>query len=230
MKYGLVFISIFILILLLGSAVSTRFLDLPEGFGVEEEKEDKPPLIEFYNEMYEGDAFFFCLDRSSSMGNPASNGQRKFDVLKKEVLKALQTMSSESIVSVVFYNFEGAFVIGDPPVKMNGAGKGKMISQVSSTKISHGSCMVKGATKCLDLAMKCSNEHRLMILVGDGQTHCNGVYDQNMAFNQIISKNSLRIPINTIYTGQLSGDDWDNGKPLLQKLSQATKGKFSIAQ
>ena len=105
------------------------YLDLPEGFGVEEEKEDKPPLIEFYNEMYEGDAFFFCLDRSSSMGNAASNGQRKFDVLKKEVLKALQTMASESMVSVVFYNFEGALVIGDPPVKMDGAGKGKMIDR-----------------------------------------------------------------------------------------------------
>ena len=206
------------------------FLDLPEGFGVEEEKEDKPPIIEFYNEMYEGDAFFFCLDRSSSMGQQTSTGQTKYEVLKRETLKALQSMASQSVVSVVFYNHAGALVYGDPPVKMDGAGKSKMIANVAGTPISYGSCMIKGAIKCLDIAMKCSNEHRTMIIVADGRCHCDGNEDQDMVFNQIMAKNSLRIPINTIYTGPKTGSDWDKGKPMLQKLAQATKGKFSIAQ
>ena len=215
-----------------GAEGAGRFLDLPDGFGWSEEEEDEPEIIEFYNDEYEGDGFFFCLDRSSSMGGQASNGMRKFDVLKQETVKALSGLTKRSVVSVVFYDYQGQpLVYGDPPVKMDGAGKARIIAQVQSTKISHGSCMLRGALKALGLAQKTQNEHRTMILIADGRTTCpNGERDPNRIFQQIMGRNIFHMPVNTIYTGPQNGDDWTIGKPLLERLARATNGKFKIAQ
>ena len=61
-----------------------RPLDLPAGGGVgdEAEEEDMPELIQFWGEEYEGDAFFWCLDKSAlttfiecpEPGPPAESG------------------------------------------------------------------------------------------------------------------------------------------------------------
>jgi hypothetical protein len=213
------------------AGTGAKFLDLPDGFGFQEDEEDEPELIEFYNDEYEGDAFFFCLDRSSSMGEPAANGKPKFEVLKGETVRAMTGLSERSVVSIIFYDFNlQPLVYGDPPIKMNGAGKGKLIGQIISTQISHGSCMSNGAVKCLDLAMKTKNEHRMMILTSDGRTQCStDEADPDRVFQKIISRNTLRLPINTIYTGATSGDDWTLGKPLLERLARATNGRFKIA-
>jgi hypothetical protein len=70
-----------------------------------------------------------------------------------------------------------------------------------------------------------------MILTSDGRTTCpNDSNDPNENFNRIMAKNMLRIPINTIYTGPMSGEDWTIGKPLLERLSRASNGKFKIAR
>jgi hypothetical protein len=210
----------------------TIFLDLPDGFGQSEEEEDTPELIEFYENEYEGDGWFFCLDRSSSMGRTTSSGEVKFSVLKRETVRALQGMTKRSVVAVVFYNRDmQPLVYGDPPVRMDPAGKSRMISNVSSTPISNGSCMERGMLRCLDIAHKTQNEYRQCILTADGRTTCpNGERDPNRNFQSIMSRNRLRIPINTVYTGPQSGSDWDIGKPLLERLSRATNGKFKIAQ
>lgn len=208
-----------------------QFLDLPSGFGVSEEKEEEPPIIEFYEETYEGDAFFFCLDRSSSMGNLTQSGEIKYEVLKREAVKALQGMTKESTACVVFYDVSGPYVHGNPPVKMNETGKANMINKVQSTPISRGSCMVKGMDKTLELANKSNYEHRVIVLVADGRTHCsNAENDPEKVFNIIMQKNMSRIPINTIYTGVQSGDDWTIGKTMLERLSRSTNGKFKIAR
>ena len=106
-----------------------------------------------------------------------------------------------------------------------------MIARVTSTPISRGSCMCRGAEKTLALANKSQNEHRTMILVADGRTTCpNGENDPDRTFQRIISRNVFRMPINTIYTGPQSGSDWTIGKPLLERLSRATMGKFKVAR
>ena len=211
--------------------IGQRFLDLPDGFGISEEEEDEPELIEFYSNEYEGDGWFFCLDRSSSMGRQTSSGQRKFDVLKRETVRALTGLTKRSVCSVVFYNKDMTpLVIGDPAVRMDAAGKAKMIGQVSGTPISNGSCMLRGMLKCLDIANRTQNEHRNCMLTADGRTTCpNGERNPDRVFQQIMSRNMLRIPIHTIYTGPQSGSDWTEGKPLLERLSRATNGKFKIA-
>jgi hypothetical protein len=213
-------------------AAGTSFLDLPDGFGASEEEEDEPELIEFYSEEYEGDAWFFCLDRSSSMGRTTASGEVKFSVLKRETVRSLTSMTKRSVVSVVFYNKDmQPLTFGDPPVRMDGSGKARMIASVTGTPISAGSCMIRGMLKTLDIAHRAQNNYRQIMLTADGRTHCpNGENNPDRVYQNIISKNSLRIPINTIYTGPQSGDDWTIGKPMLERLSRATNGKFKIAQ
>ncbi|HAK97009.1 MAG TPA: hypothetical protein DCM87_18965 [Planctomycetes bacterium] len=114
---------------------------------------------------------------------------------------------------------------------MEPAAKAQLISRVSGTPISNGSCMFRGAEKLLGIAMKTQNEHRTMILVADGRTHCsNGENNPDNVFKRIMAKNVTRMPINTVYTGPQSGEDWTIGKPLLERLSRATNGKFKIAR
>ena len=208
------------------------FLDLPSGFGMSEDDEDEPELIDFYNDEYEGDAFVFCLDRSSSMGETTAGGQTKFQVLKQETTRAISGLTARSVVSVVFYDFQDRpLVYGDPPMKMTMGGKAQMIGQILSTPLSHGSCMARGATRALELAAKAKNEHRTMILTSDGRTQCpSDVNDSDAVFARIMSSNPLRIPINTVYTGPQQGEDWTIGKPLLERLARATNVKSRVAQ
>ena len=208
------------------------FLDLPDGFGVTQEDEIEPEIIEFYADEFEGDAFFFLLDRSSSMGGTTASGEVKYAVMKRETIRALQGLTSRSVCSVLFYNVDmEPLTFGDPPIKMEPAAKAQLISRVSGTPISNGSCMVRGAEKLLGIAVKTQNEHRTMILVADGRTHCsNGENNPDNVFKRIMAKNVTRMPINTVYTGPQSGEDWTIGKPLLERLSRATNGKFKIAR
>ncbi|HOE31384.1 MAG TPA: VWA domain-containing protein [Planctomycetota bacterium] len=208
------------------------FLDLPDGFGVTGEDEIEPEIIEFYTDDYEGDAFFFCLDRSWSMTLPAASGESKYAVMKREVVRALQGLTARSVVSVVFYNADlDPLTYGDPPIKMEAGAKAQLISRIVGTPSSNGSCMFRGAEKLLRIALKTQNEFRTMIIVADGRTHCsNGDNTADGVFNRIIAKNVTRMPINTIYTGPMSGEDWTIGKPLLERLARATNGKFKIAR
>ena len=50
------------------SADGRKPLDLPSGgSGDNDEEEDAPETINFWGGEYEGDAFFWCLDKSCSM-------------------------------------------------------------------------------------------------------------------------------------------------------------------
>jgi hypothetical protein len=208
------------------------FLDLPEGFGSTEEEEDLPEIIEFYSQEYEGDAFFFVLDASKSMRRNAASGQVKFQILKREVVSALSGLTKRSVLSCVFYNSrQNQTFVGDPPLKMDDAGKSQVIAKLFSTSLELQSCMALGADKAFEVAQKTKNEHRTMIIVADGRTQCRS--DENnpdRVFARIMARNQYRIPINTIYVGPQSGKDWSLGKPLLERLSRATNGKFTIGQ
>jgi hypothetical protein len=208
-----------------------ELLDMPDGYGFSDDIEAVPEYIEFYKDDYEGDAFFFCLDHSSSMGQNASSGKTKFEVLREETVRAIMSLSERSVVSIVFYDGGIPIVFGDPPVRMTAIGKAKMAVQVLAVQIGAGTCMDRGMAKALELATKTKNEHRTAILTADGRTTCpNGDNDPDRVFQIIMAKNTLKIPINTIYTGATSGPDWDVGKPLLERLARATNGKFAVAQ
>ena len=85
--------------------------------------------------------------------------------------------------------------------------------------------------KTLQIANKTKNEYRICILTADGRAQCDGgETDPERVFSRIMNANVLRLPINTVYTGQQAGDEWNIGKPVLERLARATNGKFKIAQ
>ena len=85
-----------------GSApsVERRPLDLPSGGvrGDESDEEDALEAIVFFGETYEGDGFFFLLDRSGSM-----NGF-KLDMLKSEMVSALEELSPTNEFGIVSFS------------------------------------------------------------------------------------------------------------------------------
>lgn len=69
-----------------------RPLDMPSGGrGGDEDEEDAPEVIDFWGGQYEGDAFFWCLDKSCSMG---WNGE--IQQLKQEFSQTLNSLSSQA--------------------------------------------------------------------------------------------------------------------------------------
>jgi hypothetical protein len=67
-----------------------RPLDLPSGGkGDDEDEEDAPETISFYGGEYEGDGFFWCLDKSGSMDWGNLIGQ-----LKSEMSESLNQLSA----------------------------------------------------------------------------------------------------------------------------------------
>jgi hypothetical protein len=216
--------------------IGQRFLDLPDGFGVSEEDEDIPELIEFYADEYEGDAFFFCLDKSDSMGETAAGGRKKWQVRNDETIKAISGMTKRSVACVVFFDFKKlqSDTYGDPPIRMDAAGKAQLIGQISQVDRAHhdgsDSCICEGMMRTFQVANKTQNSYRVCFLLADGRAQCDGgETDPDRVFQRIMSANIHRIPINTIYTGQQQGTDWERGKPVLERLAQATGGKFKIA-
>jgi hypothetical protein len=215
------------------SPQSPAYLVLPDGFGNSEEEEEDPEIIEFYGDTYEADAFFFCLDRSSSMNGQTASGEQKFAVLKRETIKALQGLTSRSKATVTFYNRDrDPLTYGDPPVQMDAAGKAKMIGDVMGAPISTGSCMSNGMEKTLNIANSLKKvDYRAILLVGDGMTQCTtGATGPEPVYQRISGKNTQKIPINTIYTGPQSGEEWNTGKPLLERIARSSNGKFKIAR
>jgi hypothetical protein len=208
-----------------------RYLDLPDGSGFSEEEEDQPELIDYYSDQFEGDAFVFVNDRSSSM-TAVIGSKTKFQILKEEMLRAISGLSERSVVSVTFYDGTGSVVIGDPPIKMTSAGKARVASQLTTVQTTSGSCIVThGAKKGFELLQKTKNEFRTMFITSDGRTHCNGEDSPDVAFAKIMAMNVLRVPINTVYTGPTdpTNDDWVKGHALLEMLARATNGRCKVA-
>jgi hypothetical protein len=217
--------------------IGQRFLDLPDGFSITEEEEDAPEFIEFYSNEYEGDAWFFCLDKSDSMSNNTAGGSPKYMVRNRETIKALSALTKRSTATCLFFDWkkENSDIFGDPPLRMDNSGKARMIAQVSRMTVANhsgsDSCINAGMLRILRVVNKSTNSYRVIMLVADGRAQCSGdTEDPNRIFQSITSNNIHRVPINTVYTGAQSGDDWTIGKPLLERLARATGGKFKIAQ
>ncbi len=215
-----------------GAEGARQFLDLPDGFGTDIDDVRDDRIITLYDESIEGDGFIFCLDRSGSMAALNDAGEVKFAVLKREIVRAIHAMGADCVAGVHFYDGSmEQLTYGNPPLRMDDAGKVRLIGQVIGTQLSKGSCLCRGAEKALAIANATRKDHRTIVIVGDGRTQCgNGEQDPERVRARILTLNKLRLPINTVYTGPRHGEDWELGMPLLRDLALATGGQFRIAR
>ena len=197
-----------------------RPLDLPSGGqGGEDDEEDGPEIISFYGSQFEGDAFFWCLDKSGSM---AWGG--RINVLKAEVTQAINSLSSHAEFGLVAYS-SSTVVWSQLPQKANPAKKAAAIGWVSVIQAVGWTCLADAGVQTLNIANQCTKQHRKVLIVGDGVPVCFGENTEQECLANITAANYQSIPIDTLY---VSTDN--QGITFMQDLAAANGGTFTLVE
>ena len=192
-----------------GGAVAKRPLDLPSGgLGDEDDDEDTPETIVFYGGEYEGDGFFWALDKSCSMAGYL------MQTLKREVNTAIDSLSNRSDIGLVAFSQNFVRWRG-MPAKSNLPNKQSAKSWVNALQAGGGTILSPAGVAMVNLSNLSGKRQKSMIVVGDGLPG-----DPGAAISNITGANYQRSPINTILIGSTSGQSF------MQNLANANNGTF----
>lgn len=184
-------------------------LDLPSGaVGDGEDEEDEPESIVFYGAEYEGDGFFWCLDKSCSMDGT------QILVLKQEVTQAVQSLSRNADMGLVAFS-TNVVTWQTAPVKATISNKLGAINWVQTLAAGGGTIIGPAGIATLNIANQSSRRQRTVIVLGDGRPS-----DESEALANITSANYQSIPINTILIQDV------NGIEFMQSLSSMNHGTY----
>ena len=193
-----------------------RPLDLPSGgAGDGDEEEDAPETINFWGGEYEGDAFFWCLDKSCSM---SWNGE--IEDLKQEFTQTLNSLSSQAEFGVVAFS-EGHVSWNPSPQRANPANKGSATAWVNSLNAAGWTCLGPAGVETLNIANQSSKQMKQVLVLSDGEPYCNGTNTATQSLANITAANWQQIPINTIYIATDNG-----GITFMQQLASQNNGTF----
>ncbi|MCI0652754.1 MAG: VWA domain-containing protein [Planctomycetes bacterium] len=188
-------------------------LDLPAGGrGSTAEDEDAPEIIEFYASQYEGDAFFFLIDKSGSMLG------EQFDILKEEMTSSISSLSHRAEFGIVAFSTL-AVAFSDKPSRATINNKSQAIAWVQALEASGLTRMLDGALILLPVAEQSRKKHRVIIVLSDGLPNGPGPEE---TLSGILAANDESIPMNTILIG--AGPE---AVAFMTDLAAATGGKFS---
>jgi hypothetical protein len=154
-----------------GSSVpSKQNLDLPfDAVSTEEEEEEAPEVIVFWNGRYEGDFFCFVCDKSGSMeGKP-------WVQVQEEVVRTVKGFSEKVEFAIVL--FDASLVVfprSDRPARATAEAKAAAEAMVTSTTTGHGSCYQEALLRALLYSDASMARRRQIICLGDGETTCLG--------------------------------------------------------
>lgn len=196
----------------------SRPLDLPSGGGGSaDDEEDAPETILFYGNGYEGDAFFWCLDKSGSMDWGGA-----MEDLKQEVTASVNSLSPEAEFSLV--SFSSNTVTWSPqPKRATSANKAAAIAWVNTLVPDGWTCLSPAAITTLQICNQSSKPSRQMIILSDGVPTCDSVDTSNTALSEITSANWQQVPIHTIYI-----NDDSEGISFMQLLAAQNFGTFYV--
>lgn len=196
----------------------TKPLDLPISLGRGgEDDEDAPELILFYGAGFEGEAFFWCLDKSCSM---AWGGAMQ--TLKREMGDALAQLSTSAEFGITAYS-ESVVSFAAGPAPATPSNKAAAEAWVEGLVPGGGTCMAAGGTACLQIANQSVRDHRRVLVLGDGVPACGGSTDAEGTLAAITGANYQQIPIDTLY---ISADD--AGIAFMQQLAALNNGTFTL--
>ena len=193
-----------------------RPLDLPSGgTGGDDDDEDAPETINFWGGEYEGDAFFWCLDKSCSM---SWNGE--IEQLKQEFTQTLNSLSSAAEFGVVA--FSGGHVVWNPmPQRANPANKGSATAWVLALNAAGWTCIGPAGVATLNIANQSSKQMKQVLILSDGEPYCDGANTATQSLADITAANWQRMPVNTIYIATDTG-----GIAFMQQLASQNNGTF----
>lgn len=200
-------------------------LDLPSGgAGDNDEEEDEPESIVFYGSEYEGDGFFWCIDRSCSMG---WGGGAPIATLKQEMTQAVQSLTSRADFSMVA--FATNYVVwSQQPQKASPASKSSAITWINGLSPIEATCIAPAGVKTIQIANLSSKRRKAVILVGDGIPECPPPYTAEQGAQvlaDLTSANYNRDPIHTIFIAAS-----EIGVQLMTQIAAANNGTFTHVQ
>jgi len=207
-----------------GSPSGVIRLDLPNSDKTnDEEEEDLPEVIQFFDNPYEGECFVFCCDRSGSM-SWSYKGRVKIQYLKEEMIRAINMLSSEAELSAVFFD-AGMMVFSEQPIPTDPAGKQRAIAWTMGIPTGQGTCLAPAGVKAVGIAMRSTKRYRAIIVVTDGVPSCNGQFTQEQCKRDITAANVQRMPVHTVFVP----DDgtWED-PDFLRQLATMNNGSFKI--
>ncbi len=201
-----------------GEEAYVRPLDMPSGGGGNaDDDEDSPETIIFYGMNYEGDAFFWCLDKSGSMDWGGA-----MEDLKQEVTGAVMSLSPAAEFSVVAFSTNT--VVWSPiPKPARLAEKVAALAWVNALTPNGWTCIAPAAVETLGICNLSSKQHRQIILLSDGAPFCNDVDTSTQALSEISMANWQQVPIHTVFIGSDTA-----GIDFMQTLAALNQGTFHI--
>jgi Mg-chelatase subunit ChlD len=221
MKRALATVTALLLLLAAGFSADAdatkqrRPLDLPSGGrGIAHDDGDFPELIHFYAEPFEGEAFFFCLDRSGSMVS-----QERWTILKQEVGQALRSLSPEAEFGIVAFN-ESVAVLHEQPERATGLNRQVALAWLDGLTPYGSTCIAPAAIKTLEISRRSAKPRKVLIVVGDGIPACLGNGHMGEVIEEIAIANYEQTPINTVLIGP------GEGIAFMQELAETSGGRF----
>ncbi len=198
------------------SQPTRRPLDLPSGgSGSDGDEEDAPETITFYGGEYEGDGFFWCLDKSCSMGWADDIGQ-----LKTEVIAALGSLSSDAEISLVAFS-SGHIVWSPVPKPASPGNRASATIWVQALQAEGWTCIGPAGVETLNIANLSQKSNRQVLVLSDGEPYCDGDNTATQALSSITGANWQHVPIHTIYIASDMG-----GMTFMQQLAAMNGGTF----
>ena len=199
---------------------ASRPLDLPAGgLGGDNDDEDAPELITFYGANFEGDAFFWCLDKSCSM---AWGGQ--IGILISETTQAIQQLSSRSEFGIVAYS-GSTISYSLQPQSANPGNKAAGIAWVQTLDAAGWTCLEQAGVLTVSIANQSSKPNKKILVLGDGVPLCNGTNTSSACLSSITAANWQQTPIDTLY---ISNDS--QGIGFMTQLAAQNNGTFTLVQ
>lgn len=186
-----------------------RPLDLPApGFGASEGDEDIPETILFYGSQYEGDGFFWCLDRSCSMVG------EQIETLKTEVNGAVSSLSRSADIGIVAFS-TNVLPWRILPSRATPVNKSAAQLWVNALSAQGGTIIAPAGVQTLQISQLSSKRLKTVIVVGDGRPA-----DEDEALVNITLANYETIPINTILIQDTQG------QVFMQSLALTNNGSY----
>lgn len=203
-----------------GGVATKENLDLPGDAGGDtgDDEEGLPEIIFFYDRKVEGDAFFFCLDRSSTMTGD------KFRRLQNEVVKNIRNFTPRVQFSIVFFDAGlKMFPATGGPIEATEETKRAAIAFVLSVTTGRGTCAKPALMASLEAAKRSTARWKTILFLGDGINTCPGTgptYTEEI-LREVAARNTGRAKINVFgVSPPPEGEDW------LRKLAAQNGGTY----
>jgi hypothetical protein len=206
-----------------GSSSLKENLDLPyDAVGDGSSEEEAPEVIVFYGQQYEGDAFFYTVDKSGSMQD-----RGELPRAKAEISRNISEFSERTEFAVNFFDSNiYKFPANGRPTLANPAMKAAALSWVAGQPGGNGSCCQKGFVAALQAANLSTARRRVIVYVGDGGGTCAGDEDSYLrqCLALVVSQNYNHAQVNTI--GVLMDANRVRQEDFLKAMAAANGGTY----